>query len=88
MIDVYGEQTVVVRLAGQDDLTLPRLFTGASVIGAHFVKAVSVPFSYTDGYAHLCTFNGSGEALFALMLFLDLIRADYTLMGNYGILHA
>ena len=79
-------QYVAIRLSGYDKLLWSRLHTGACVLGAEIVKTVSVPLGYTDGYAHICTFFGSSEVLFALLLFLSAIRADYTTMGAYKII--
>lgn len=86
IIEHDGPQYVALRLSGHDRLLWPRLYTGACVLGAEIVKTVSIPLSYTDGYAHICTFAGSGEALFALLLFLATVRVDYTPMGAYEII--
>ena len=86
IIESDGLQYVALRLSGHDKLLWPRLYTGACVLGAEIVKTVSIPLGYTDGYAHICTFAGSGEALFALLLFLATVRVDYTPMGAYEII--
>ena len=86
IIETDGSQYVAVRLSGHDKMLWPRLYTGACVLGAEIVKTVSIPLGYTDGYAHICTFHGSGEALFALLLFLATVRMDYTPMGAYEII--
>lgn len=77
---------IAVRLSGHDNLLWPRLYTGVSVLGVEIVKTVAIPLGYTDGYAHICTFVGSEETLFALLLFLATVRADYTPMGAYEII--
>lgn len=86
IIDSVGRQYIALRLTGQDAAAWSRLYTGAEVLGVETVNTVSVPLGYTDGYAHICTFAGSSEALFALLLFLGTIRVGYTLMGAYEIL--
>lgn len=86
IIDSVGRQYVALRLSGQDASQWSRLYTGAEVLGVEAVNTVSVPLGYTDGYAHICTFAGSSEALFALLLFLGTVRVGYTLMGAYEIL--
>ncbi len=86
IMEADAQQYIAVRLSGYDKLLWTRLYTGAAVLGAEIVKTVSIPLGYTDGYAHICTFAGSGEALFALLLFLATVRADYTPMGAYEII--
>ncbi len=86
IIDSAGRQYVAVRLSGFDETLLPKLFAAIPVLGVQLIKTVSVPLLYTDGYAHICTFGGSESALFSLLLFLNLIRADYTLKGIYELI--
>lgn len=86
IMDAEGQQYVALRLSGHDNLLWPRLYTGACVLGAEIVKTVSIPLGYTDGYAHICTFAGNAESLFALLLFLATVRVDYTPMGAYEII--
>lgn len=83
IIEMHGNQNVVLRMPSRDSLTWSRVFTGAAVLDISLVKTVAVPLGYTDGYAHICTFAADGEKLFAFLLFLSTIRADYTLMGAY-----
>lgn len=83
IIEVHGNQNVVLRMPIRDSLTWSRIYTGAAVLDIRLVKTVAVPLGYTDGYAHICTFAADGERLFAFLLFLSTIRADYTLMGAY-----
>lgn len=85
IINYTGKQYVALRLSGQDVSAWSRLYTGAEVLGVETVSTVSVPLGYTEGYAHICTLSGSGEALFALLLFLGTVRVGYTLMGAYEI---
>lgn len=84
-IVVSESQYVSLRLSVSDAAVWSKLYTGASVIGAELKCGVSVPLGYTDGYAHICTFSGSSEELFAFLLFLGTIRAGYTLIGAYEI---
>ena len=83
IIDIQGKQNVVLRMPVRDSVTWSRIFTGASLSGASLVKTVALPLGYTDGYAHICTFFGEGEDLFAFLLFLQTLRIDFTLMGAY-----
>ncbi|MBQ4557070.1 MAG: hypothetical protein IJA60_05440 [Clostridia bacterium] len=84
IIENTGKQYIDLRLSGRDRELWSRINVGADVLGVEMIKTVSVPFVYTDGYAHICTFYGSGEELFAFLLFLSTMRADYTLIGVYG----
>ncbi len=86
IIEQNGPRYVALRLSGHDNLLWPRLYTCVCVLGAEMVKTVSIPLGYTDGYAHICTFSGSSETLFALLLFLATVRVDYTPMGAYEII--
>lgn len=86
IIDTADKQYVTLRLSGQDASARTRMYAGAQVLGVEAVNSVSVPLGYTEGYAHICTFSGSSEALFALLLFLGTVRVGYTLMGAYEIL--
>lgn len=43
----------------------------------------SQPLGYTDGYAQLCTFGGTKEALFAWLLLLAATRQSCILLGVY-----
>ena len=86
IIEKAETQYVAVRLSGHDPLLWPRLYTGACVLGVEVVKTVSVPLGYTDGYAHICTFHGNSDTLFALLLFLATVRMDYTPIGTYEII--
>ncbi len=83
IIEMQGKQNIVLRMPVRDSATWSRIYTGAAVLGTELVKAVAVPLGYTDGYAHICTFFADGESLFAFLLFLSTIRADFTLMGAY-----
>lgn len=86
IIDSTGNQYIAIRLSGLDETLLPKLFAAVPVLGVRLIKTVSVPLGYTDGYAHICTFGGGDSALFSLLLFLNLIRADYTLKGIYELI--
>ena len=83
IIEIHGKQNVVLRMSVHDSVTWSRIFAGASLIGASLVKTVALPLGYTDGYAHICTFFGEGEDLFAFLLFLSTMRISFTLMGAY-----
>lgn len=83
IIDINTKQHIDIRLSGNDPSLMPKIYTAAAVLGIDAIKTVSVPLGYTDGYAHISTFYSSGEALFAFLLFLATVRADYTLMGIY-----
>lgn len=85
IIETYGKQNVVLRMTSRDNLIWSRIYTCAAVLGIELIKTVAVPLGYTDGYAHICTFAADGESLFAFLLFLSTIRADYTLMGAYEV---
>ncbi|MBQ6892672.1 MAG: hypothetical protein IJN48_00555 [Clostridia bacterium] len=85
IIEMHGRQSVVLRMPIRESLTWSRIFTGATVLGIELVKTVAVPLGYTDGYAHICTFASDGEGMFAFLLFLSTIRAEYTLMGAYEV---
>lgn len=80
------KEYIALRLSGQDMSRWSQMYTGADVLGVEMVNSVSVPLGYTDGYAHICTFAGSSESLFAFLLFLGTVRVGYTLMGAYEIL--
>ena len=54
-----------------------------TVTGASLVRVTSQPLAYTDGYAQICTFSGTREALFSWLLLLEIVKADYTLLGVY-----
>ncbi len=83
IIEMQNKQSVVLRMSVKNSLTWARIYTGASLIGAELVQTVAIPLGYTDGYAHICTFTADGESLFAFLLFLSTIRADFTLIGSY-----
>ena len=83
IIEMQGKQNIVLRMPIRDSITWSRIYTGASVIDIDIVKTVAVPLGYTDGYAHICTFCADGESLFAFLLFLSTVRADFTLIGAY-----
>lgn len=83
IIDIQGKQNVVLRMPVRDSITWSRIFTGAALMDTSLVKTVALPLGYTDGYAHIGTFFGDGEDLFAFMLFLSIMRIDFTLMGAY-----
>lgn len=83
IIDTENIQNIDLRLSARDPHVWAQIYTGASVLGISFIKTASVPLIYTDGYAHICTFSASGESLFAFLLFLSTIRADYTIIGAY-----
>lgn len=83
IIDSIKRQCVTLRLFGDGDFEMSRLYIGADVIGVKAGSAVSVPLGYTDGYADICTFYGSGEELFAFLLYLGAKRIGYTLIGVY-----
>lgn len=78
-----GSQQITIRLAQHGSSAMPLLFTGLAVTGASLVRATSQPLAYTDGYAHICTFSGTSEALFAWLLLLEIVKSDYTLLGVY-----
>ena len=83
IIDSQNRQRAEIRIMVRDSSLWSRIYTGAEVIGAVLEKTVAVPLVYTDGYAHICTFSGNNDALFAFLLFLSAIRVDYTLIGLY-----
>ncbi len=83
IMETENIQNIDLRLSAREPFVWTQIFTGASVLGVRFVKTASVPLVYTDGYAHICTFSASGETLFAFLLFLSTIRADYTVIGVY-----
>ncbi|MBE6680198.1 MAG: hypothetical protein E7598_06735 [Ruminococcaceae bacterium] len=83
IIETNNIQNIDLRLSARDLDVWAQIYTGASVLGIGFIKNVAVPLMYTDGYAHICTFSASGETLFAFLLFLSTIRADYTIIGVY-----
>ena len=85
IIEMHGKQNIVLRMPIRKSELWSQIYTGAAVLGAELVKAVAVPLGYTDGYAHICTFHADGESLFAFLLFLSTIRADFTLMGAYEV---
>lgn len=68
-------------LGGAD--TLPGLFTAMAALGVTLVRTASQPLGYTDGYAQLCTFGGTKEALFAFLFLLAATRQSYILLGVY-----
>ena len=68
-------------LGGAD--TLPGLFTAMAALGVTLVRTASQPLGYTDGYAQLCTFGGTKEALFAFLFLLTATRQSYILLGVY-----
>ncbi len=78
-----NRQNIDLRLSARDKEVWAQIYTGANVLGVSFIKTVAVPLGYTDGYAHICTFSANGETLFAFLLFLSTIRADYTIIGTY-----
>lgn len=78
-----GAQQITIRLAQHGPSAMPRLFTGLAVTGASLVRVTSQPLAYTDGYAQICTFSGTREALFSWLLLLEIVKADYTLLGVY-----
>ncbi len=83
IIETDNMQNIELRLSARAPEVWAQIYTGASVLGINFIKTASVPLVYTDGYAHICTFSASGEMLFAFLLFLSTIRADYTIIGAY-----
>lgn len=83
IIDSVKQQCITLRLFGKDDFSMSRIFIGADVIGVSCKSTVSVPLGYTDGYADVCTFCGSGEDLFSFLLYLGAKRIGYTLVGVY-----
>ncbi len=83
IIDSTIMQSIVLRISLFDQSLWSGIYTGANVLGVKFIKSASVPLSYSDGYAHICTFSATGETLFAFLLFLSAIRTDYTIIGLY-----
>lgn len=83
IIDNIKQQCITLRLFGEGDFMMSRLYIGADVIGVRAGSTVSVPLGYTDGYADICTFYGSGEELFAFLLYLGAKRIGHTLIGVY-----
>ncbi|MBR5011039.1 MAG: hypothetical protein IKY12_00620, partial [Clostridia bacterium] len=83
IIEMQNKQSVVLRMSVRNSLGWARIYTGASLCGAEMAQSVAIPLGYTDGYAHVCTFEADGESLFAFLLFLSTIRADFTLIGAY-----
>ncbi len=83
IIEIIGKQYIDLRIFVHDSALWQQIYVGSSVLGVENVKAVPFPLGYTDGYAHICTFFASGEQLFAFLLFLSALRADYTLIGAY-----
>lgn len=83
IIEIQNEQNAVLRMPIGSSAAWARIYTGAALLGVELIKTVAIPLGYTDGYAHICTFCGNGESLFAFLLFLSIIRADFTLMGTY-----
>jgi hypothetical protein len=54
-----------------------------AALGVTLVRTTSQPLGYTDGYAQLCTFGGTKEALFAWLLLLAATRQSCILLGVY-----
>ena len=75
---------VALRLSLSDAAALPTLFTAMAALGVTLVRTASQPLGYTDGYAQLCTFGGTREALFAWLLLLALAGQNCMLLGVYG----
>lgn len=74
---------VALRLSLSDAAALPALFTAMAALGVTLVRTTSQPLGYTDGYAQLCTFGGTKEALFAWLLLLAATRQSCILLGVY-----
>ncbi len=79
-----GDVQLALRLSLSDAAALPTLFTAMAALGVTLVRTASQPLGYTDGYAQLCTFGGTREALFAWLLLLALAGQNCMLLGVYG----
>ncbi len=76
-------QSITLRLFGSTPFMRSRLHIGADILQLDIGSSISVPLGYTDGYADLCSFSGSGEGLFAFLLYLGAMKIGYTLVGAY-----
>ena len=76
-------RSITLRLFGGNSFSASRLYIGADMMQLEKGSSVSVPLGYTDGYAELCNFTGSGDMLFAFLLYLGAMRIGYTLVGAY-----
>lgn len=81
--DGGGTPQVALRMPLGDADALPGLFTAMAALGVTLVRTASQPLSYTDGYAQLCTFGGTKEALFAFLFLLAATRQNCILLGVY-----
>lgn len=81
--DGGGDVQTALRLPLGGADTLSGLFTAMAALGVTLVRTASQPLGYTDGYAQLCTFGGTKEALFAWLLLLTLAGQNCMLLGVY-----
>lgn len=58
-----------------------RLLSVLPVLRVELRSTFSIPLSYTDGNAQICAFGGTDAALFSLLLWLCVMKADATLLG-------
>ncbi len=83
IIESNKVQTVMLRLFGNESYRMSRLYIGADVLRIFGGSLLTVPLGYTDGYADICTFTGTADALFAFLMYLGVMRIGHTLMGVY-----
>ena len=83
--DSGGDVQVALRLPPDsvDAGALSMTAAAMATLGIATVRTASQPLGYTDGYALLCTFGGTQDALFAWLLFLALAGQSYTPVGVY-----
>ncbi|MBQ6614311.1 MAG: hypothetical protein IIX18_03220 [Clostridia bacterium] len=86
IIGYRGEESVTLRLYGDGEFLMSKVYLGASFFGISAGGSVSVPLGYTDGYASVCTFTGGADALFAFLLYLGMMKIGYTLVGAYNVI--
>lgn len=86
IIDNIKMQSLTLRVSGGYGFVMSKLYIGADLLAVEMKSAMSVPLGYTDGYAHLCTFVGSSERLFAFLLYLGVMRIGHTIVGAYEII--
>ena len=81
-----GQESITLRLYGDGDYLMSKVYLGASFFGVTAGGGVSVPLGYTDGYASVCTFSGTPDTLFAFLLYLGVMKIGYTLVGVYNVI--
>lgn len=74
---------IALRVAQTDAETLPLALSAMALLGVTPLRTVSLPLSYTDGYAQYGIFGGTPESLFAWLYLLSATRQRYTLLGVY-----